>query len=64
MLDKWKTKGPVTLAGKTYDVLAVSPTFNNPLGFYDPPAKLNPFWGKGTSNLTVDYLDTSRTFGA
>lgn len=61
MLDKWKVKGPVTFAGKTYDVLSASPSFANSIGWADP-AKTIPYWGKGTGTLTVDYRDTSTDF--
>ena len=59
MLATWGTKMPVTFDGKTYDVLAVSPTFDESLGTQAPGV---PYWGTGEGSLKVTYQDTSRDF--
>lgn len=49
--------------GSGYDVLAITPTFQTQLGWFDV-AMTNPYWGKGSGQLMVDYRDTSEDFWA
>ena len=60
MLWKWRTR-QVNYRNSGYDVLAISPTFQNPLGWSDL-ARTVPYWGKGTGQLQVDYRGTSQDF--
>lgn len=60
MLWKWRTKQDNYL-NSGYDVLAITATFQAPTGWRDAGLTV-PYWGSGTGDLTVDYLDTSRDF--
>jgi GT2 family glycosyltransferase len=65
MLWQWKEKTAVTLEGKTYDVLAISPVFDERKGTYPPPDFDEDYWGTGApgaEGITVDYRTTSTAF--
>ena len=63
----WEGRNGVTYTydGKTYDLLSISPEFDEKLGTYPPPDYLDDYWGEGAPGLegiTVDYQTTSTAF--
>jgi hypothetical protein len=62
MLYNWRfTQG--NWEGSGYDVLAISPTFPNQVGWHNQ-AQTVPWWGIGEGQLQVRYQDTSQDFWA
>lgn len=63
MLWDYRQKKTVKHAGKTYDIVAISPTFpKNKLGTYPKPIYNDDYWGTGSGAITVDYQKTSDVF--